>query len=411
MVTLDATNANELMDDDSQAEEGQEAQDGLENAKAVSPVRRMTIELPKSCKTSVVLLFQRFANDQFPAGLWHTGYEINRTYDGLKPGNDSLVCMPDGDEIEGYNELGNAVVNAVESANWVIELNSDDGDKHASRVMEFLKGWTEEFESETASVGIFDDATDEEVRAAKEAAEQAEAEEDDEEEEDEDDDQVEESSATEPVKPGELIITDEAQADFEKRKHGLEEILGRLAIEGAHLKASTKANRESQKAYCEELEKHILRGPERLPLFEIEERRRVKAAREAKEAEAKAKQAGTEPTAAAEGQAKPGNADESPRDLSGNKGCQVANRVATAEQEEDATWRKERIVDVLLGVCGVTEKIVELLAVHDIWTMGDLTDAPRVKGCELTQLKGITEARFQKVQDATDAFWSKRAGK
>jgi hypothetical protein len=71
---------------------------------------------------------------------------------------------------------------------------------------------------------------------------------------------------------------------------------------------------------------------------------------------------------------------------------------------DDESWREEP----LENLAGLKPKTIEILAGHDIRTMGELAIAPAVKRCELTQLAGITEKRFQEIQDASAAFWKAR---
>lgn len=176
--------------------------------------------------------------------------------------------------------------------------------------------------------------------------------------------------------PGQ-VPTDEAQAAFDKRKHDLEESLGKLAIEGAQLKAATKANREAFDDCTGSYRNHLLRGPVRLPLFD--------SAAAAGAAVAKARGDGEQP--AGEDSTAPADPPQSPAD-SGSE-----------------AWRLDRLDTCLPDLTG---KILEVLADHGIKTMGDLAEVVVVTGSELSQLKGMTEKRLTKVEAAVDAYWTER---
>lgn len=267
-----------------------------------------------------------------------------------------------------------------------------------------------------------------------------------------------------------IAVTEEAQRAYNERKSYLEGIIGQLAIEQARLKAAVKRNRESLGDYTEQLESHINRGPERLPLFDRQT--------EAERAEGDGEQPtdtddAPRPTeAASNGPGEISDTDPMPPDAVesfhahmlatiedggityGVKGTVVtayadnegdvflahwtgepdeegtecstvylipeeydriepaatpapeASAVNSAESaDSDESWRAERIDEALVKL-GLTPGIAKILEGHEIVTMGDLADVPMRKGCDVSQLKGMTEKRLAKLDAATTAYWA-----
>ena len=63
--------------------------------------------------------------------------------------------------------------------------------------------------------------------------------------------------------------------------------------------------------------------------------------------------------------------------------------------EGSEAWRSKRISEI-----GLSPKIIEILEGHNINTLADWVDLPRARGIEYTQLKGLTETRFEKISEA-----------
>jgi len=263
------------------------------------------------------------------------------------------------------------------------------------------------------------------------------------------------AAETAPVVVENSDVTPEAREFFETRKAQLEGEIAELAVEQTRLKASLKANRENLAETTAEYEKHVSRGPEVHPLLD----------RAPQPAEAATDETGNgEPvmppdavsslrihllkTIELEGvtYGTTGTVVQAYQDKSGDvflvhwpdeETCETAYLEAEefelVEEEDDPgkpgpvtapevtgkladdSWRSDKIAMVLAGTGKdrLTDKLVEILEGHDIVTMGDLADAPTVKGCELTQLKGITEKRLEKIEAATERYWAERkaAGK
>jgi hypothetical protein len=227
----------------------------------------------------------------------------------------------------------------------VTNTGDSENDPIGCQAHEALDNWKQELDPETITESCFDEATNEERNQA----------------------------ADEPAEANSLkIVTDEAQKDFENRKSKIEEIIGRLAIEATHIKASMKSNRESTKGYTEELENHIIRGPElncgpeRLPLFELQGREQMAAG--------KKKEAATPP-----------------------KATEEKKKVADPSAE---AWRTLNLKDLP----GLTPKIIEILDLEGIRNLGEWVDFPARRGIEYTQIKNtagaITEVRLEKIAAA-----------
>jgi len=265
---------------------------------------------------------------------------------------------------------------------------------------------------------------------------------------------VAEGEDQQPVSPGASVetpqVTDEALEFYDRRKAKLEGEIAELAVEQTRLKAAIKLNREQLAETTAEYESHVSRGPERHPLLD----------RAPQPAEAATDETGNgEPvmppdavsslrihllkTIKLEGvtYGTAGTVVQAYQDESGDvflaywpdeETCETAYLEAEefelVEEEDDPgkpgpvtapevigkladdSWRQDKIATVLAGTGKdkLTDKLVEILENHDILTMGDLADAPTVKGCELTQLKGITAKRLEKIEAATERYWAER---
>lgn len=308
--------------------------------------KSITVPLSEECQTRIVLKLGTTNTDE-----WVAGFRIYRSYD-CEPFDAFYGEEPDFEatQEDAYRSLGDAVVSAAERASWWLVTNTGDSenDPIGCQAHEALDNWKQELDPETITESCFDEATNEERNQA--ADEPAEAK------------QVDEEPATTSL----IIVTDEAQKDFENRKSKIEEIIGRLAIEATHIKASMKINRESTKGYTEELENHINCGPERLPLFELQGREQMAAG--------KKKEAATPP-----------------------KATEEKKKVADPSAE---AWRTLNLKDLP----GLTPKIIEILDLEGIRNLGEWVDFPARRGIEYTQIKNtagaITEVRLEKIAAA-----------
>lgn len=271
-----------------------------------------------------------------------------------------------------------------------------------------------------------------------------------------------ESGASTPAPAVAGTVTPEAQQSYDDLKAELEQRIGGLAIDQARLKLAIKANREAMGETTGELDRHIIYGPERHPLFDRQQSAdqtegdgaqptgaddnaddgelppdavsevKVHMLKTITQAGVDYAVIGTVVTAYVDedgdiflarydeeaGQWRRACLVDDEYELPiGDQSAQPAPPAETDDSQpaadNDESWRQDRIADVLTGKNGVTKKILEILDGHDIRTMGELADAPRVKGCELSQLKGLTANRLEKIDDATAAYWAARkaAGK
>lgn len=318
------------------------------------PIKTITLELPATCQTAVELLLVHIPESDHAPELWYGGCRVSRAFDvpGNYPTFHEELDLDDTDN--GWATLGEAALAAATSARgWIYYHSGDDEeDPKSDEAGTSLQAWLDEFDPETATEAIFDT----EEPAGSDSKPEATTE------------PVAETPAATivdqapPPKSSRVVVSEEAQQAFEDRRHALESIVANLAIEQMALKAKIKANRQALAEYTEDLEKHLNRGPERLPLFD------------------------RAPTPPETSEAKPA-AEETP--------TAVAEAAAEAEAAIDA-WRALKLADL----DGLTPKIVEILDGHDIRTLGDWVDVPKLRGVEYTQLKGVTEARFEKIQAA-----------
>jgi len=367
---LDATDIqdeNELAQEEQEQVQQDEPTDGLRIADttpvAIGHIQTITLAMPPEAGTYVALRVQAVTTE--PNSRWLSGFCIARDYE----------TSPHEQAFEGFEEesdgqltefprMQDAVMASAADAVWWMERNSDDGDEHAQQVIEALDQWRADHEE--AETFEFDPTCD--CETALPAVDSCEC-------------------CNQPPASIEVTVssvpkiqtTDEAQAHFEAEKHRIECYIGKLAIEQARLKAAVKANREAMATYTEDLENHIDRGPERLPLFD-------------RKPEAAAEQAATDTPLF--DQAEPSAAEPA-----------AAPAPETVAAEEP--WRLVKLADL----DGLTPKILEILEGHSLRTLGDWTDAPTAKGCDYTQLKGITEARLGKIQAAMDAYWAEHPAK
>ena len=316
------------------------------------PVRSITLELPAACETIIALLTQCGGD-----GRYRSGIRITRVYETTPHEQDGEELPDSEDADQGFDTLGDAIVDAADRAEQWVSFNSDEKDEHVEHVRLALQDWLDEFEPETVTDAIFDDAEGNQIlndmRQTIDATIAA--------------DQATDATAATPA-----TVTDDAQQHFDKRKHTLEERISQLSIEQVRLKAASKSNREAMTEYTQELTELLLRGPERLPLFD-----RVKPAEDVT----------TETPATNDYLNEIPTTDADPI---------AADPVATA----DESWRAVTVEDV-----GISSAVCKILRENnDIGTLGQLADWG--KEYELVDLKKIGKAKAEQIQQATDDYWA-----
>jgi hypothetical protein len=484
--------ATEQTEQTTPAEEGQEpaqpersateeaAEQATGDAVEASPIRVITIPMPETCLTKVELLLQKPAED--PRGWWRPGYSVSRSYSCSPHPNAYMEKPLPANEEDGYAALGDAIAYAIDSADMWLGTNSADEDQHAAEAGNALDAWITEFDSNTATESMFDDATDQEknqeadgpaeetppATVCQECCCPA--------------GDVKVEISNQPPAGATFVVTPEAQKAkaYDDRKRELEERIGRLAIEEENLKVAMKLNRESRAECVDALKKHIFVGVKKLPLFDQQpkpvqstptaeqptpkpaiaaepkselpeqvpalpegavEARTIRLLADLVDGEVEIGKTGDTVTAFAgapwglfilygdgggerwilgndeyeeiQEQAQPTDepagdqpqADECIRGGQHEPDAEGACRkchepgvgpVAAVEPGSEP-WRSTRMADLE----GLTEKIVEVLDNHTIYTLGDWVDWPaKNPGLEYTQLKGITEKRYEKIMDA-----------
>lgn len=323
-------------------------------------------------------------------GRWYGGFVVNRDYD-TAPHPQNQQDVPDGqpdvegDGDDGFVALGDALCDACNRANWWLSINSAETDEHAAAAGEALDTWLSDTDPEAMTEAIFDDADPEEKKIEEKKIEIVAA-----------------PPAPAPAAPPKSAVTDEAQRHFDDRRHALEKELGSLSIEQAHLKAAIKSNREAVNAATEELESHLLRGPERLPLFD----RQPEPATEEEAATEEAAVPEEAPSAVPVVADCPRGGQHDPDDDGDCRKCLEPCGVAGVADEPAGkeSWRAA----LLKNLPGLTPKIVEILEAERLTTVGDWVDWPAAHpGVEYTQIKnpvgGLTENRYLKIAAAVDS--------
>lgn len=329
-------------------------------------IRQFTLDLPAETETSCVLLCQLGAD-----GRWRSGYSIKRRYDTTPfeaAYEFGIETEPDCDVV--FPTIGEAIADAVDRASYSLSDHSKEDDAKAMQASEWLDAWLSDFKPFAATPAFFDDPDVAERTAQPE------------------------QPATDVLttkktdrKPTGYRITEEAQQAFADRRHQLEEQIGKLAIEQARLKANIKSNREAMGEFTELLEKHIAAGPDQLPLFD----REPVASRPAPAPDPTT----SEPTKA---DACPRGGNHEPDEDGDCRKCLEPAAAATKPGSE--AWRDLRFA----GMDGISEKLAEILAGHNLLTIGDWVDWPaKNDGREYTTLKGITEKRLEKIAEAINA--------
>ncbi len=357
-------------------QEAAQAENEMQNVD--TPVHTITIPIPPELQTNVRLLLQRGDSD-----CWKAAYQVMRDYEVPPPSNQNRTEYLDADDL-GLNE---AVLAACDHANYFVCTNSADDDPKANKVGEILDDWynSKKIDGEITEA-IFDgDPTNENEPATIPTSN--------------DPTPTVEAAACCSTSAGECVtvtvppangITDESQKEWEITKNRLAFEIAELEIEIAEGKADIKAKQKQKDNTREELERHIARGPEEMPLFD------------------RPPAPVTSPTTPPAAQSSPVTSapSESPTNVAETS---LADKPADAEvvekeaaenptttTDDDESWRQRPIAELV----GLTEKIVEILHDNDIITLDDWVNVPLRRGCEYTQLKGITEKRLEKIQDA-----------
>jgi hypothetical protein len=371
--------------DVSDAGELAETAEETETQPAGEPVREITLEIPKRAKTTVVLLVQLG-----PTGRWHSGFRTTRNYNPQNGTELNTEELPNTDPMhdEGAPSIGEAVVDAAEWVEAWIRNSAGEDDKRAEEAADAVIKFVEELSEDLGSVteSIFDnivtDSTDAAANGEPDPATN--------------DTPADQTAVIVEIKgdcppPADVEkkrfgVTDESQAHFDARKRDLEQRVSGLAVEMAKLKGRQKTVNELLKGYTQELADLLHQGPEILPLFD-QQPKPAEVVTDATDADGLAQDQKTDQAT-------------TPESVEPD---QQAIAEPVGQQQQPEAWREVKLSDL----DGLTPKILEVLDVHHIRTMGDLADAPMKKNCELTQLDGITEKRFERIQAATDAYWKK----
>lgn len=376
MIRIDAT-AVQVEDEVGQTEEQTQEQ-------PTATAREITIPLPASCETTVRLLAELGADDK-----WRSGFTVHREYDPGEGRQISITEPPSGPEADaGYDGLDDCLTDACERAQWWLGANSADDDDRAREVGDVLDAWEAKSALDQAAEPAIGNAAEDAASPEQESPVPALA---------------PGTAATPPTAPTDPAITDEAQRTFDEEKSRLEEIVANLAIGQVRLKTMLKNNRDNMKAYTDELQTHLLRGPVRLPLFDKATPASPDKPADELQAEAAVPEADSEPApneCPRGGQHEP----DSDGDCAKCREPGVGQPPAEPATEGNEPWRTKRLADLP----GITEKIADILAQDGIYTIGDWVDWPtRNPGVEYTQIWNIvgrlTEKRYEKVMQAVTA--------
>lgn len=379
---IDAAGETEAVDnsqaDPQERPETEEANSEASESAKNNPVRSVTIATPDELETLVQLMIRTDGDEQAP---WVPGYKVARDYES----DDEHFVSHTVEYLDtGCKTLGEAVLVACDRANYFICTNSADDDPKAAKVGEILDNWYE------SASGIKDDITetifDKEV-AAEDSQAETETQHDN---PDDERNQTPENQTLPPVPETKFVITDEAQQHFDKEKRRLEERNMELFRAEGTLSQQLKTVREALKDNREDYNDLLDRGPERLSLFD-----QPQIASATDETASTAEEDATEPVEQTKGEA----VAETPATKTTDTPAEQTEPATSPPQpanESDEAWRKKPIAEI----DGLTDKIIEILEGLDIRTVGDWVDVPLKRGCEYTQLKGVTEKRLEKIQAA-----------
>lgn len=348
---------------DADAVESESEVNGIDG---LGPIRTITIQTPPDCETKIAIIVQENLTNNW----YRSGFVVTREYD-TSPQEQSIddfgEVMPKAFGYVEFIDEQEAVETAACKASFWLEHNSDDTDEKAQAAITALDEWRVVLEdSETFTYDESITGNDETKPAS------------------------DETPAAITAKPAtKLQSVDEAQAHFDAETHRIEKIIGKLAIEQVRLKSALKANREAMGTYTEDLENHIDKGPERLPLFDRKPEPEIED---------------DNPYFETPINLMTGGELDKPVDTATEPTAEPTTETPAETETQDESWRAAKISEL----SGLTPKIVEILDGHDIRTVGDWADAPKLRGIEYTQLKGITEARYEKIIAAMDPLYSSK---
>jgi hypothetical protein len=134
-----------------------EAEDFTGEYRAGRGIREVTLDVPKDAKTVLRLLLAKGQDDR-----WRSGFSIERQYRLRKdvPGLVTENPCEEIDDDEGYESLGEAVLDAADRAAGWLEENSSEDDERAQAAIDSVDAFRHELQGDTDSVSesIFDDA-------------------------------------------------------------------------------------------------------------------------------------------------------------------------------------------------------------------------------------------------------------
>ena len=321
--------------------------------------------------TGVILLVQQGSD-----GRYRSGFSITRQYVTSPHEQDGQDLPPiDPTVDEGFELLGEAVAAATDMADEWLCFHSEEDDGNAKGTIEWLQSWIGELDPASVTESIFDELPEPATEPPADLAPEAEP--------------VPVYEDRCPCEAGKQLpprVTAEAQKHFNERKHALEERIGKLSIEQVRLKAAVKCNRECMNSVTEELQSHIARGPEALPLFD-----------KAKPAKTSLISQREIPLADEEAEAPDGETVEVEAvQKHGTINLTVGDIVT------DNSWR-----DVSVEELGIDPKLCIILREAQdtpITTLGDIADF--CEKYQLVDLHKIGKAKAEKIEEAMDAYWT-----
>ena len=347
MPVLDATRISDETELDQpegdHAEQVEAAEAAAEMINESDDFRCLTLDIPKQHLTTVILNVLRLHLDGEPAPKFYAGFGIDRLYD-TNPHEALAVVDPNTlqSQYAAKDNIGESILDAADLAMRWIEHNSDDKDANAEGCLDFIDAWLTHFEATTVTDDIFDAIIplDTPLDAPNELPDSTEA--------------IDTTAAPTAATLPNPYITEEAQREFDSRKHALEERYAELGMQVDNLKNRQKATKEIMEAVLEELQEHIDRGP-------------VKTF---------------------------------PSDAIAKTTPAASNEEPTATDDDDESWRAVTVEDA-----GFDDKICKIFREdNDIANIGQLEQFTRDN--TLTDLKKVGKAKAQKIQETLDAFWT-----
>ncbi|WP_321377043.1 hypothetical protein [Trichococcus shcherbakoviae] len=372
-------------------------------------LRTITIPIPPELETLVIFLIR---ND---ADKWLPGYKVDRNYD-TSPHDSTLLENLDNE----CETMADAIGIACDRANYFICTNSADDDTKAAKVGEILDNWYNEMAAKASEDGITedifdkatnDDAADVTVAVANQSGTPADQPQTASEQADNSPSTAATPAPSPSVPAAHYEVTDEAQRHFEDRIRMHEQINMQLFRKEGELQRELKSVRESLNVNREAYNELLEDGPERLPLFDkppIQPTAVIptsSAIQPAPPAETQAEESVSTPASEVGNTA----ADIADADITQSASTESSapspseSTEPVQKDESNESWRDITIAEL----DGLTEKIVDVLHEHDVITLGNWVDLPKNRGdgFEYTQLKGITEKRLEKIQDAMEKVY------